>query len=105
MAVATHEATRQALVPALEVIGTSFTADDGVGMTRPIYSVIVGDPRPAEERAYAWSDRFGMYALDANLWTRVMHNQQRPVAPDDPAPAPDGRGGRGLRGDTGRVQG
>jgi hypothetical protein len=71
MAVTTREAPREVMVTGLEVIGTSFTTGDGAGTTRPIYSVVVGDPRPAEERAYGWSQRFGMYALDADLWTRV----------------------------------
>jgi hypothetical protein len=55
----------------LEVVGSSYETGEDGGRTRPIHSVVLGDPRAAEDRAYGWSHRFGMYALDATLWTRV----------------------------------
>lgn len=70
------EATREALVGEIEIIGVSFMTD-GEGSSRtPIYSLVLGNPRPAEVRAYSWSSRFGMYGLDATLWTREWPESQ-----------------------------
>ena len=55
----------------VEIVGSSYTAGEDGGSTGKIYSVVLGNPRPAEARAYDRSHRLGMYAIDASLWTRV----------------------------------
>src|SRR5262245_38566930 len=65
-----------ARVGEIEIIGVSF-ATDGEGSSRtPIHSLVFGNPHPDEVRAYAWSSRFGMYGLDATLWTREWPESQ-----------------------------
>jgi len=67
---------RAARVGEIEIIGVSF-ATDGEGSSRtPIYSLVFGNPHPAEVRAYDWSSRFGMYGPDATLWTREWPESQ-----------------------------
>lgn len=64
-------------VAEIEVIGASFVADGDRSSRAPIYSVVLGDPRPAEARAFVWSERFGMYGLDGTLWTRERQARWR----------------------------
>ena len=69
-------AAPQTPVAELEVIGSSYVTGGVAPSTTPIYSLVIGDPRPDEGQAYVWSSRFGMYALDAILWTREQPDSQ-----------------------------
>jgi hypothetical protein len=66
-----------AAIAEIEVVGVSFVADGDRSSRAAIYSVVLGDPRLAEVRAYVWSERFGMYGLDATLWTRERQARWR----------------------------